>query len=317
MILLREIAKGRKATLTGIIRRISGEYGIPLSTLKFNSSKLIKLGIIERYGVNGRGGVRLSKIGLKILDILTHEDIEDNIDIDAGEVKRDIEEIKVILKEILTKINGFHAYSSSTSLNLIYSIFKDRLNRGYNPIDTKLVLSKGHAAPALYAVLRFYHILRDEDFIDAFKPGSIIQSHPVKGCPTVYVSTGSLGQGLSIANGMALTHKINGDQEEVYVVMGDGELDEGQVWEALATASTYCLDNIYLLIDRNGYQLTGETESIKVKESIVERLESFGWIVERIPSDDPVKIINALNRLRNVNGWPKSIIVDTWVRDQL
>ena len=281
--------------------------------MKFNSSKLQKMGLIQRYGVNGRRGVRLSKLGTKMLNILLSDEGEKYLDVDADIVRRDLEELEDILRDILTRINGFHAYSSKTSLGILYSIFKHRLDNESRLDETKIVLSKGHAAPALYAVLKFYGILGDEDFIEAFTPESYIQSHPVKECPTVVVSTGSLGQGLSIANGIALSLKMKGDSDEVYVVMGDGELDEGQVWEALATASTYNLDNIILFIDRNGHQLTGPTEKIKVKEPLVEKLESFGWMVERVSGGNPEDIIVALKKLVDIPGWPKAVIVDTEV----
>jgi len=281
--------------------------------LKFNSSKLQKMGLIQRYGINGRRGVRLSKLGLKLLDILMEGNEERDVGLDIESIKRDMRELETILRELLTRINGFHTYSSMTSLNLLYSIFKHRMDRGLRLEDTKIVLSKGHAAPALYAVLRLFRLLREEDFIDAFSPDSYIQSHPIRGCPTVVVSTGSLGQGLSVANGIALSQKIGGEDDEVYVVMGDGELDEGQVWEALSTASTYNLDNIILLIDRNGHQLTGPTEKIKIKEPITERLESFGWIVERVSGETPENIIWALSRMGDILGWPKAIVVDTEV----
>ncbi len=269
------------------------------------------MGLIQRYGVNGRRGVKLSRLGIKMLNILYLDDGEKHLDIDTDTIRKELEELENILKDILARINGFHAYSSITSLSILYSIFKHRQMRGLRLDETKIILSKGHAAPALYAVFKFFGILDDDDFIDAFTPGSHIQSHPVKGCPMVLVSTGSLGQGLSIANGIAISHKMRGDPDDVYVVMGDGELDEGQVWEALSTASTHNLDNIILLIDRNGHQLTGPTEEIKIKEPLIEKLESFGWMVERVSGENPEDIINALNSLGELSGWPKAVIVDT------
>ncbi len=306
--ILRRVAETSNRSLTWILHRISEEKGIPLSTLKFNSKSLLEWGLIERVGWNGKKMVRLTGLGYKVVKVVG---LECEVDRTEKEAMDGINSVNHILRDLLRMVNGFHSFSSITSLNIIYSIFETRKLLGRDIWDTRIVLSKGHAAPALYAVLKHYGLLRDIDFKGAFTSKSFIQTHPVKGCPLVMVSTGSLGQGLSIANGLAIALKSEGIMDDVYVIMGDGELDEGMFWEALSTASSHKLDNIILLIDRNFHQLTGYTEDIKVKESIEERLRSFGWLVDRIPNNVK-KIISSLSKFSEICGTPKALIVDTW-----
>ncbi len=138
------------------------------------------------------------------------------------------------------------------------------------------------------------------------KPGSILPSHLEAGSlPGIVVSSGSLGQGLSIANGIALAAKIDRVRREVAVLLGDGELDEGQVWEAASTASSMGLDNIVAVVDRNMYQHSGPTESIKKKEPLAEKWASFGWDVYEVPNNIP-SIITALDSTSNS---PRVVIV--------
>ena len=308
MIILGEVAGNKSDSLTRILHRISAEKRIPLSTLKFNSKTLIQLGLIESIGWNGRRRVRLTELGYKVLRVLNRD--ESSRLVEPEVISNDIKSVNENLREVLLMIDGFHSFSSNTSVNIIYSIFRYRLLTNKDIRRTKLILSKGHAAPALYAVLKHFNILSDDDFKDAFTARSNIQSHPIRGCPTVMVSTGSLGQGLSIANGISIAMRSDGDLDDVYVLMGDGELDEGQFWEALSTTSSLKLDNIFLIIDRNWYQLTGYTEEVKVKEPLEDRLLSFGWVVERVKNSVP-EIISSLFRLSETGVFPKALIVDT------
>ncbi len=172
-----------------------------------------------------------------------------------------------------------------------------------------MVLSKGHCSLALYAWFVEAGVLREDELAEFATPGSRLQTHPEAGrLPGILVSTGSLGQGLSIANGLAIAAKIDGVRREVAVLLGDGELDEGQVWEAAATTATLGLDNVVALVDRNGFQHTGPTEKVKLKEPLAERWRAFGWhVVEARRS--PAEIARALEEASNVRGRPTVILV--------
>jgi len=297
-------------SLNSILRQISTTHNIPLSTLKFNSSILADLGLIERIGRNGTRVIRLSKLGVKILRLIDGEIPDSVVDIPC-DVDSLQDTLSNELNKLLKKIDGFHLSSSLTTLSILIAIFFHRQRSNMDLGTTKLVLSKGHAAPALYTVLKHFGLLGEIEMKDAFEQESIIQTHPVKGCPTIVSSSGSLGQGLSIANGLAIRLKMEKEEDFIYVIMGDGELDEGQVWESMATSSTHGLDNILLFIDRNGKQLTGETESIKKKEPLRDRLNAFGWEVFETPDAKPSSIIREIIKAEKIRGWPKAIIVNT------
>ncbi len=297
-------------SLNSVLRKISETYNIPLSTLKFHISILSDLGLIEKIGRNGTKIVRLSKLGVKILRLMDGESLNP-----VGNIPRDVDNLQITLSKeldkLLRKIDGFHLSSSLTTLNILIAIFFHRQSSHMDIHKTKIVLSKGHAAPALYTVLKHFGILSEREMKNAFEQESIIQTHPIKGCPTIVSSSGSLGQGLSIANGLAIRLKMEREEDFIYVIMGDGELDEGQVWESMATSSTHGLDNIILFIDRNGKQLTGETESIKKKEPLKDRLNAFGWEVFETPDAKPSSIIREIIKAEKIRGWPKAIIVNT------
>jgi len=175
-----------------------------------------------------------------------------------------------------------------------------------------VLLSKGHASLALYSWLVAEGKLSKEELLRDFcKPGSALQAHPeARRARWALVSSGSLGQGLSIANGLALAARVKKEQLDVAVVLGDGELDEGQVWEAAATAATYGLDNVLAIVDRNMSQHTGPTEEVKRKEPLKERWFSFGWNVISTRNSLP-EIVEALAaaELLKGSGKPTAILV--------
>ncbi len=205
---------------------------------------------------------------------------------------------------------SWHMASSKSALNIIAAVYGLWIPIGTGKgIERLAILSKGHASLALYTWLAVMGILGEEELESFSRVGSRLQAHPVaEAVPGVIASTGSLGQGLSIANGLALAGRIDGVAREVVVIMGDGELDEGQVWEAASTASSNKLDNVIVVIDRNGLQHTGPTETIKRKEPLAERWKAFGWHVVEV-DNDAVKIAETLERLSQVKGKPKAVIV--------
>ena len=178
----------------------------------------------------------------------------------------------------------------------------------------RFVLSKGHASAALYATLAEKCYFPKEELITFRNISSYLQGHPdMKHTPGVDISTGSLGQGLSVANGMALASKMDKKGYRVYCLLGDGELEEGQVWEAAMTASKYNLDNLCAIVDCNELQLIGKTDDIKGLniDDIENKFKSFGFNTLRIDGNNIDSIISALMKAEQTKGMPTCIIAKT------
>jgi len=207
-----------------------------------------------------------------------------------------------------------HVGASLSVLDILVSIYFGRGLRksGDRPTERDwLILSKGHAVPALYAVLAEGGILEEEQL---YKIRAIdgLEGHPDYRQEGVDVSTGSLGQGLSIAAGIAYAMRLDGteDRHRIYVILGDGELDEGQVWEAAATVSHLGLHSVVAIVDVNGFQLDGPTEKIKTKGDIPARWESLGWNVIEVDGHDYEMLLEAL-RQADSSRRPTAIIAYT------
>lgn len=176
----------------------------------------------------------------------------------------------------------------------------------------RLVLSKGHTAPALYSVLANRGYFPVEDLKTLRHIDSYLQGHPVLGkVPGVDMSTGSLGQGVSAACGMALSGKLDNETYRVYAVLGDGELEEGQVWEAAMFAAHYQLDNLTAIIDHNGLQIDGKVTEVMNPTPIDEKFKAFGWHVIVINGHDFDEIEKAFNEAETVVNQPTAIILMT------
>ncbi|MEW6226540.1 MAG: transketolase [Bacillota bacterium] len=175
----------------------------------------------------------------------------------------------------------------------------------------RLILSKGHACPALYAVLarRGYFELEHLSTLRRF--GSMLQGHPdSKRTPGIEISTGSLGQGLSVGVGMALGARLAGKHHRVYVLLGDGECDEGQVWEAALSAAHYKLDNLIAIVDDNGVQLDGPVKAVMDLGLLANKWEAFGWDVATVDGHSFSALIDCFNR-PNSAGRPRAVIART------
>lgn len=176
----------------------------------------------------------------------------------------------------------------------------------------RFVLSKGHASAALYATLAERGFFPSEDLVGFRKLDSILQGHPdMKHIPGVDMSTGSLGQGLSAANGMALAGKLDGKDYRVYCALGDGEIEEGQVWEAAMSSSKYKLDNLCIIVDNNNLQIDGTVEHVMSPYPIDKKFEDFGFHVINIDGHDYKQIINAFEEAKKVKDKPTAIIAKT------
>jgi len=176
----------------------------------------------------------------------------------------------------------------------------------------RFVLSKGHAAPVLYAALAEKGYFQREELQRLRKLGSMLQGHPdMRKVPGVDASTGSLGQGISWAVGMALAGKMDNRNYRVYALLGDGEIEEGLVWEALMAAHHYHLDNLTAFLDHNGLQIDGPIEKVMSPEPVADKFKAFGWETLVIDGHDPHQIMAALNTARTIKGRPTAIIANT------
>ena len=176
----------------------------------------------------------------------------------------------------------------------------------------RFVLSKGHTAPGLYAALAHRGFFPVEDLKQLRKLGHYLQGHPnMNSVPGVDMSTGSLGQGISAACGMALAAKTQRKTNRVYTLLGDGEIQEGQVWEACMFAAHYHLDNLVVIVDNNGLQIDGEVAKVMSPYPIVDKLEAFGFHVKSIDGHDFDQIEAALNEAKTVKGQPSAIVMKT------
>ena len=176
----------------------------------------------------------------------------------------------------------------------------------------RFVLSKGHTAPGLYATLALRGFFPVEDLVTLRKVGSYLQGHPnMNTVPGVDMSTGSLGQGISCACGMALAARLKKQDVRVYTLLGDGEIQEGQVWEACMFASHYKLDNLCIFIDNNGLQIDGDIAKVMSPYPIDEKLAAFGFHVQTIDGHDFDAIEAAVNTAKTVKGCPSAIVMKT------
>ena len=179
-----------------------------------------------------------------------------------------------------------------------------------NPNRDRLVLSKGHTAPGLYATLAHRGFFPVEDLLTLRHTGSYLQGHPnMNTVPGVDMSTGSLGQGISVAAGMALSAKHQKKDFRVYTLLGDGEIQEGQVWEACMLASHYSLDNLCVIVDNNGLQIDGDISKVMSPYPIVDKLAAFGFHVIAIDAHDFDQIEGALNEAKTTKGQPTAIVM--------
>ena len=227
----------------------------------------------------------------------------------ANEVRKDI------IEEVYQAQSG-HPGGALSIADILTVLYFQQMNIDpKKPEDEnrdRLVLSKGHATPALYAVLAEKGYFPKEDLKSFRKLGSYLQGHPdKKHIPGVDMSTGSLGQGLSAANGMAMISKLDKKGIRVYCIVGDGEIEEGQIWEAAMTSAHYKLDNLCLIIDDNGLQIDGTTKQVMNSDPIDEKLKSFGFHVITIDGHNYEQIINAFQSAKEYKGKPTAIVAKT------
>ena len=211
--------------------------------------------------------------------------------------------------------SGHPGGSLSAADMMTYLYFKEMNVDPKNPKDPdrdRFVLSKGHCCPALYAVLALKGYFSTDEIKVLRHIGAMLQGHPdMKGTPGVDMSSGSLGQGVSAACGMALAGKLDNKDYRVYAMLGDGECEEGQVWEAAMFASHMKLDNLCLIVDFNGLQIDGNVNDVAGLEPLDEKFAGFGFEVIKIDGNDFNEIETALEKAKTVKGKPTVIIANT------
>lgn len=179
-------------------------------------------------------------------------------------------------------------------------------------IRSKVVLSKGHAVPALYAILNSKGIIKDEEMTTFRKINSRLQGHPFTGTiPEVDATTGLLGQGLSIAVGMAIAKRNKGDNHYVYAIVGDGEMQEGQIWESLLQAAHYKLNNLILVVDYNKLSSYGDVNESMNLEPLVDKIKAFNFHTIEIDGNNMEQVVNALNEAYKIKDKPIAIVCNT------
>jgi len=218
--------------------------------------------------------------------------------------------------EMLYRAKSGHPGGSLSAVEAIVALYFHHMRHTpkdpCDPNRDRFVLSKGHAAPTLYAALAECGYFDVKELQLLRQINCMLQGHPVcRYIPGVEASTGSLGHGLSFALGIALAGKLDKKDYRVYVMVGDGETDEGQIWEAATSASHYKLDNLTALIDRNFLQIDGSTEDVLRLESVRDRWSSFGWYVLEVDGHDIGKIIDALLTANEQKNQPTMIILNT------
>lgn len=222
---------------------------------------------------------------------------------------------KSIINSVATAKSG-HPGGSLSIADILTVLYFNQMNidpkNSQKKDRDRFVLSKGHAAPALYATLAERGYFDPKELNSLRKYGHMLQGHPdMKSTSGVDISTGSLGQGLSAANGMAIASKLDNKDYNVYIIMGDGEIQEGQIWEAAMTASHYKLNNIIAFVDHNGLQIDGTNEEVMKVNSIVDKFKAFGWNVISVNGHDFDQLNDAINKCKLELEKPSVIVCKT------
>ncbi|HOF80915.1 MAG: transketolase [Bacteroidales bacterium] len=226
-------------------------------------------------------------------------------------------ELRVDVIRSLTSAGSGHLGGSLGLADVFAVLYFHELK--HNPAEPlwserdRLVLSIGHVAPILYAALANSGYFDREELLTLRKLGSRLQGHPGRdhGLPGIELSAGSLGQGLSVAVGMALADKMDKNRRRVYVVLGDGELQEGSVWEAAMSASHYNLDNLIALVDRNRVQIDGRVKNVMEIEPLADKWKAFGWYVIECDGNSIDELIHAFEKARSIVEKPVVILANT------
>jgi transketolase len=242
----------------------------------------------------------------------TKETLNDSI---LNDLKKISNAIRKDIIEMIYSAKSGHPGGSLSSADIVTALYFHIMN--HNPKDPfwagrdRFILSKGHACPSLYAALAESGYFDVSELKNLRKPKCLLQGHPCTMTPGIEISTGSLGQGLSIATGIALGLRLDGSSSKVFALLGDGELQSGQIWEAMMAAPNFKLGNLTAIIDRNNLQIDGPTEKVMPLEPLKSKIESFNWQVYEIDGHNIREIIQTINRGFKITDKPKMIIAHT------
>ena len=231
-------------------------------------------------------------------------------------LKKQAKIVRIEILKMLALAGSGHTGGSLSAADIVTALYFSKMR--YRPDEPnwkerdRFILSKGHAAPLLYAVLAMAGFFDISMLKTLRKLGSPLQGHPCsRVLPGIEISTGSLGQGLSISNGIAIGLKIDKLSSRVYCLLGDGEIQEGQVWEAAMTAAHYRLDNLCAIVDHNGLQIDGPVSKVKAIEPVASKWRAFGWHVIEVDGHNMEEVVNAFDEAEKKKEKPTMIIAHT------
>ena len=235
---------------------------------------------------------------------------------DKSKLQSIAKRMRINIIKMIGKANSGHPGGSLSMVEILAYLFTEKIKRttdnALDPNRDRLVLSKGHGVPALYSIFAEIGILKEEDLMTLRTINSPLQGHPDRvRMPETEASTGSLGQGLSVAQGMALAAKTDNKDFKVYCITGDGETQEGQIWEALMSAPKFKLDNLIVFLDYNKGQIDGHISEVMPLEPLKQKIEAFNWDVFEIDGHNYDELEDILKKCENKNGKPKYIIANT------
>lgn len=240
--------------------------------------------------------------------------MEEAMDIKA--LEKTAAEVRVGVVKAIHNAGSGHPGGSLSAADIVTALYFSEMN--VDPKNPKMegrdkfILSKGHAGPVQYSALALKGYFPVEDFMTLRKLGSKFQGHPdMNKVPGIEMSTGSLGQGFAAAGGMAIANKLNNDPGRIYVLLGDGEIQEGIVWEAAMSAAHYKLDNMVGILDYNGLQIDGRNEDVMTVAPVADKFMAFGWNVLEINGHDFEEILDAFAKARECKGKPTMIVAKT------
>ena len=236
---------------------------------------------------------------------------------DLENLKEHATNIRKNIVKMVTAAGSGHPGGSLSSVEILTSIYFTQMDINADNLESnkrdRFVLSKGHASPLLYAVLCEKGFLSEEELMTFRKIDSRLQGHPsMRKLPGIDMSTGSLGQGISAAVGMALSNKYHDLPYRVYTLLGDGECEEGEVWEAAMAAAHYHLDNLIAIVDFNGLQIDGDIHDVMNPTPLDEKFKAFGWnVITLDDGNDMEQVLDALETAKTLEGNPTAIIAKT------
>lgn len=238
---------------------------------------------------------------------------EKNLDINR--LKEKARQFRRDILEMIAEAKSGHPGGSLSAVEILialyYRIMEHKPDNPSWPLRDRFIMSKGHASPVLYAALAHCGYFPKEELKTFRKLGSRLQGHAHIGVPGVELSTGSLGQGLSVACGIALGAKVRNVNFKIYCLLGDGEIQEGQIWEAAMTAAQHKLDNLYAILDQNLLQENDAVANIKNQEPLADKWRSFGWEVREASGHNFEELFTAFSQLDSVKEKPKIILAHT------